>query len=332
MANTHALAGKKVLVTGASGFIGKRLVESLLAHGADVVTLRRKDSPVPRKGRSVVGDYADVEGLTEVIRLEKPDFVYHVAGATKGVRYDDFRLGNVMPTENLLRAIREGHPAVKRLVHVSSLTVFGPSTKDRPKTEGDPREPIEFYGKSKLEAEQVVESFDDLAWTIIRPAGVYGPGDVDYLNLFKSAAQGVNLFYGNRDKVASHVYVDDVVRALVECALVETTIGKGYFVCDGHPVTWGTYQDHLVRHSGRRVLTLDLPAVLVPLAARAGEIVTAIDKKPRLFNQQKAKMGAQDAWTCTHEAAKRDFGYSPLVLVDEGIRRTFAWYREQGWL
>ena len=224
-------------------------------------------------------------------------------------------------------------PSVRRFVLFSSLGAYGPSRAGAPHTEDAPRRPIEFYGQSKLEAEQIVEALGDaLPWTILRPSGVYGPGDVDYFELFKSVERGLNVFFGNRGRWFSAVYVDDLVRASLDAAEADATRGKGYFVCDGVPVTWGTFQEEIVRASGRRVLTLDLPEVLVDVAAVAGELLTALDKKPRLFNRQKARMGAQEAWTCRHEALRADTGYAPRVDVEEGVARTLAWYRREGWL
>jgi nucleoside-diphosphate-sugar epimerase len=322
----------KVLITGASGFIGGRLRDTLAADGVDVISIRRASSPEPRVGRSAVADYADVRGLTRLMAEEKPDYVLHVAGATKGRTYEDFRLGNVMPTENLLAALREGHPGVERFLLVSSLACFGPSAPGRPHREDAERRPIEHYGRSKLEAEQLVEAERGLPWTIIRPSAVYGPGDVDYLNLFKSAYFGLNLFYGNRHKWKSCVFVDDLVRATLAAAAHERAVGKGYFICDGRPITWGDFQDHVVRAVGRRAITMNLPQSIMHVAAVGGELATRVDGKPRLFNRQKALLGVPDAWTCTHKSAADDFGYVPTVTVEEGVPRTFRWYRDQRWL
>lgn len=322
----------RALITGASGFIGGNLRRALLEAGADVVAIRRASSPEPKEGRSVVADYADVERLTEVMREEKPDWVFHVAGATKGVTYEDFQRANVMPTRHLLEALRAGHPEVKRFVLVSSLAAYGPSSKERPHREGDAPKPIEHYGRSKLEAEELLRATPSIPWTVIRPGGVYGPGDVDYFNLFKEVEKGRNVFFGNEHRWFSAVYVDDLVRAIVQGARADAAAGKSYFICDGRPVTWGIFQQAIVEASGRKVMKLSLPEVLVDLAAFGGELATKIDKKPRLFNRQKAKMGAQDAWTCRHDAAREDFGYAPEVELEEGVRRALGWYREHGWV
>ncbi|MCA9604282.1 MAG: NAD(P)-dependent oxidoreductase [Myxococcales bacterium] len=323
----------KALITGASGFIGSHLRRALLDAGVDVLAIRRGASPPAEEGRSVAIAYDDVEALTKLVAEERPDWVFHVAGATKGVTYEDFQRANVMPTRNLLSALLEAHRDVKRFVMVSSLAAFGPSSPNRPLREGDTPAPIEHYGRSKLEAEDVVRAVGgSLPWTIIRPSGVYGPGDGDYFNLFKEIVGGRNVFFGNRQRWFSAVYVDDCVRAIVGAALADAAVGKGYFVCDGRPITWETFQQAIVDAHGKRVFTLNLPEVLVGVAAVSGELATRVDGKPRLFNRQKAKMGAQEAWTCTHERAREDFGYAPEVQVEEGVARALRWYRDNGWL
>ena len=326
------LAGKVVL-TGASGFIGRRLRDALLATGVDVVSLVRKSSPPSRHGRTAVVDYDDEASLRDVFRREKPEYVFHLAGATKGVTEDDFFRGNVLPTRSLIRALKATHTDLRRFVFVSSLTAFGPSNGGPPLRESDAPKPVELYGKSKLEAEQLLQSEGaPLAWTIVRPSGVYGPADVDSLVLFRSAQSRINLFYGNRHKRASMVYVDDLVDALVGSAQADAAVAQGYFICDGVPYTWQEIQAHIVAAVGRRTLEVNLPSWVVQAAARAGELATAVDHKPRLLNRQKALMDAQSEWLCSHEKAQRDFGYAPRVEMAEGTRRAYAWYRAEGWL
>jgi nucleoside-diphosphate-sugar epimerase len=321
------------LITGASGFIGQHLRDSLLADGYDVVALTRAGSPAPTRGRAAAVDYAKPETLEQVIGEERPELVFHVAGATKGVTYADFQRGNVMPTQNLLDAVRKRNPGIKRFVHVSSLTAYGPSTLEQPMQEHHERKPIEHYGKSKLEAELVVEAVGDaLPWTIIRPCAVYGEGDVDNLELFKLAARGLNLFWGNREGQMSFVHVDDVVRGIRMAAEHVAARGKGYFVCDGRPVTWHHYQGHIVRATGKRALDLNLPQFTLDVAAFFGELATKLDNKPRLLNRQKALLGKQMAWTCRHDNARTDFGYRPEVELEDGVQRTLEWYRAQRWL
>jgi nucleoside-diphosphate-sugar epimerase len=326
----QAIRGK-VLVTGASGFIGSNLRDALLRGGADVISLLRPVSPPSSKGRSAGVAYEDLAGLTRLMAEEKPDYVFHVAGATKGVRYEDFRSANVVPTRNLAAALTQAHPSVKRFLFVSSLTAWGPSNEGPPLRESDEPRPVEHYGRSKLEAERALAEFT-IPWTIVRPSAVYGPAEVDMFNLFKAAKSGINLYFGNRDKRMSAVYVDDLLDAMVNAAQSDATLGKGYFISDGVPYTWDRVQKQIVAAVGRRTLQVNLPSFFVGAAGLAGELLTAVDRKPRLLNRQKATMDAQQAWLCSIESAQRDFGYRAKVSLEEGTRRAYAWYVEHGWL
>jgi nucleoside-diphosphate-sugar epimerase len=322
----------RVLLTGASGFIGGRLRRLLLEDGADVVALRRPGSPPAKGGRSVEADYKKVRDLQRIVATERPDFVLHAAGVTKGSSYHDFRQGNVMPTRNLLSALRREHPRVKRFVLVSSMASYGPSASSAPQRESNPPRPIEYYGQSKLEAERLVEEESGgLPWTIVRPCAVYGPGDVDHFALFQSAMLGANLFYGNSDRWVSWIYVDDCIRGIVEAAVHAETLGKGYFLTHDPPLTWADFQSEVVRAVGKPVRTIDLPAQALWAAAFAGEIASRIDKKPRLFNLQKARLAVQPAATCSGDAARRDFGFTAEIDLPEGVLRTHQWYLENDW-
>lgn len=322
-------APKTAVITGASGFIGRRLRDRLLAEGWDVVAIRRPVSKAPQEGRSVVLEYGDRPGLALLFEKERPALVLHVAGATKGVRRDDFWDGNVKPTAQLCGALQDAQHQPERFLLVSSLAAYGPSG-ERPLIESDPQNPIELYGESKREAERVVQD-SGLRFTIVRPSGVYGPGDVDFLELFRWANRQLNVFPANRQQQVSVVYVDDLVDATLGAALHPNTVGRGYFICDGEPVSFEHFQRQIARMLEKKAWELDVPGPVVDLAAFSGELLSKLDGKPRLFNRQKRKLGKAN-FVCTHQAAKRDFGYTPKVPLTEGLTRTRDWYRQEGWL
>ena len=328
---TPRLEGK-VLITGASGFIGGRLLTTLASKGTEVVALRRPGSPASQTGRSVEAEYSDVAALERIMAAERPDYILHVAGVTKGSSYSDFREGNVMPTRNLIEAVGREHPEAKRFVLVSSLAAYGPSASAVPQRESNPPRPIEHYGESKLEAERVVENESgEVPWTIVRPCAVYGPGDVDHFALFQSAVFGVSVFYGNRDHRMSWIYVDECVEGIIDAAGHPQTEGKGYFLANEQILTWGDFQATVCEVIGKPVRELNLPEQLLWAGAFAGEIASRIDKKPRLLNLQKARLGVQQAWTCSSDAARKDFGFRATVDLMEGIRRTHRWYQDNDW-
>ena len=169
-------------------------------------------------------------------------------------------------------------------------------------------------------------------WTILRPGGVYGPGDIDYFNLFREIEGGRNVFFGNRRRWFSAVYVDDLIEAILHACAHDGARARGFFVCDGVPVTWERFQEAIVMASGRRVFNIDLPGFFVDAAAMGGELLTRFDKKPRLLNRQKVKMGAQDAWTCRSEGLRGATGWRSEVPMEVGVRRALEWYRREKWV
>jgi nucleoside-diphosphate-sugar epimerase len=323
----------KALVTGASGFVGSHVREALIERGLDVLALRRPGSPAAKVGRSREVSYDDLDALTTLMASERPDFVFHVAGVTKGRRYVDFAGGNVMPTRNLMRALSRAGVVPKRFVHVSSLAAWGPSSPVRPVCEDDPPSPVEFYGRSKLESERVLEEFREIPSTIIRPAAVFGPRDVDYLNLFDGAHRGFDLYFGNAEKLKSAVYVADLVEAILRGAVTERAVGRSYFVAHPEIVTWRQFQSWIVEATPRKkVWSLDLPSAVVDVAAIGGELLTRIDGKARLFNRQKAIMGSQEAWTCAVTRAEDELEFVPRTPLRDAIGATAEWYRREGWI
>lgn len=323
----------KALVTGASGFVGSHLREELLSRGLDVVSLRRPGSPRTRLGRSHEASYDDLDALGALFAAERPDYVFHVAGVTKGRTYTDFSAGNVLPTRNLLRALDRAGVTPRRFVLVSSLAAWGPSSSARPVCEDDPPSPVEFYGRSKLEAERVLSEFDAVPSTIIRPAAVFGPRDVDYLNLFEGAHRGFDIYFGNADKPKSAVYVADLVEAILRGAVVDDAVGRSYFVAHPEIVTWRQFQQWIVEATPRKkALSIDFPSILVDVAAVGGELMTRIDGKPRLFNRQKAIMGAQEAWTCAVTRAEKELGFVSKTPLRDAVHATAEWYRREGWI
>ncbi len=324
------MAQQTFLITGASGFIGGRLRDALLDAGQRVVAVRRKGSPPAKSGESREASYDDVASLTKIMEEVKPDVVFHVAGVTKGVTYHDFYSGNVMPTENLLRALRDAGHTPKRFVLISSLAAHGPAKLGGARRESDPSQPVEHYGRSKLRAEEAVER-SSVPWTILCPSGVYGPGDVDFFEVFRGIRKRVNLFFGNRHSAFSAIYVDDCVRAILMAAESEAAIGKRYFLCDDEPTTWGEFQKLITEQMPHRVFDLSLPGQVVDVAARFGELATRFDGKARVMNRQKAIMGAQPSWVCSGEKAREELGFECEISQRDGVRRTDSWYLENGW-
>jgi nucleoside-diphosphate-sugar epimerase len=342
------------VVTGSSGFIGSRLGDALVWRGwtvrrllragaapadAAATAARKPGAPTPLGTLETHAvDYARPETVRDSPALDGADVVFHVGGVTKARSDEEFRAGNVAPTRALLDALGDrvarGERRPRRFVLVSSQAAAGPAAgPGQPITEDDAPRPFEAYGRSKLEAETLVrEHAAGLPWTIVRPAAVYGPGDVDFLALFRQAAHGVGVYPGAREARLSIVYVDDLVDALIRAGTSPAGAGRLYFV-EGGDVSWReVYRAAAAaaRHPLR--VELDVPSWVLAAAGRAGDTVWRLTGRTTLVNSQKVALGKPRWWLCSGERAREELGVVSRVSLVDGAKRTLAWYRAQGWI
>lgn len=325
------------VITGSTGFIGRHLVDALLEQGAEVRALARPETPRglrdPRLGYWEA-DLLDDRSVRESPIWTGATHVFHLAGMTKARTLDQFRGGNVFPTANVLAALagRGGRPP--RVVLVSSQAAAGPaSAAEAPVREGDRPVPIEAYGRSKLQAEQAVVRYrDSLPVTIVRPSSVYGPGDRDFLNVFRQERRRVALRVVPRDHVLSLVHVRDLVRALVLAATSPVAIGRTYFVADEAPVSWGELYDAIDEVVGNHPISIRVPLPMLRLVARGGDLVSAVTGRPLIANRNKAALARPRWWVCDASRAREDLGWRAEVPLLDGLRETYTWYVEARWL
>jgi dihydroflavonol-4-reductase len=328
----------KAIVTGSNGFIGSTLVNTLLQQRIQVCCLVRTESTPPHHRTCPISyhciDYRSPNTVYCGDAFENVDYVFHVAGVTKGITKEDFHNGNVQPTISLLHALKEHGIKPKRFVLISSLSASGPAPDaDHPRCPSDTPHPIEYYGKSKLAAEQAALSFSDtIPITIIRPPAVYGPRDKDFLQLFSLIQKGFNVFHGNKNHKLSIIYAQDLVDSIIAAAKSEHTIGKIYHPAHDDIVTWEEIQNMIVSVIGNSPKTFSIPPLLLDIAGYVGSGLSMITRKPSLLSIQKVKLSKPCYWTADPSDAKRDFGLSAPTSLQDGITKTYQWYKENGWL
>ncbi len=323
------------LVTGASGFIGSHLVEHLLQKNIAVRVLLRKTSSrawlKDLQIEEVVGDLFTGEVLREAV--QGVDYIYHSAGLTKAKTSQEYYRANTEGTKNLLAAAMEQTPQLKRFVLVSSQTAAGPSHGRTPITEDDPPHPITTYGKSKLQAErECLDAAARLPVTIVRPPAVFGPRDKDIFEFFNTFGKGLQPIVGFSEKYVSLVHVKDLVRGTVLAGESETARGKTYFISSRDVYGWKEVGETTRRVMGKNAMRLRIPEFGVYAISAVAEFFSLFSSKPALINLEKARDMVQDYWTCDSSRARRDFGYEQEIGLEEGIRNTVQWYREQNWL
>jgi nucleoside-diphosphate-sugar epimerase len=324
------------IVTGATGFIGRNLVDALAASGGEVRCLTR--GRVVKDRRPNVSfhraDYglADL-GLTEGV-LKGATTIYHLAGATRAVSSAAFRDANTATTETLAdRLVALGERP--RFVLISSQAAAGPAPDEKhPKRESDVEAPIEDYGRSKLSAERAIAArHADLPSTVIRPVAVYGPGDRDFLSIFSMVKRGIAVYPGIRHSSINAIYVRDLVAGMIAAARTPVTVGRTYFLGDDTPQPWTAIYSTIAEVVGQKTaVSLSLPRSLVGMAGALGDAVGALAGRPSLVTSSKAQLAIPKYWLCTSERARADFGFATTTSLRDGMRLTYDWYLHHRWL
>jgi dihydroflavonol-4-reductase len=328
----------RVLVTGASGFVGKALVARLVARGHAVRALARPTSQVGdlvRLGAELVpGDLAGAGALASA--LDGCEAVFHVAGAVKALDGDALVRVNAEGTRNVAQACA-ARPRPPVLVYVSSLAAAGPARGGRPLTEEDAPAPVSAYGRSKLGGEEAVrEVAGAVPVTIVRPPIVYGPGDKELLPpLLKMARIGVVLRAGFGAKRYSLVHVSDLCDGLVAVAergrRARAAGPEGVYYLDGGAVhTWDEIARAVCAALGRRAAVLPIPEVVGYAAAAGASLRAAVTGKAQMLSFDKLREMREHAWTCSSERARRELGFSPRYGLEEGMRDAVSWFVGRG--
>lgn len=330
----------KILITGASGFIGSFIVEEALRRGFETWAAVRKSSSrewlKDKRINFIELNLSSKAQLVEQLKGKAFDYVVHAAGVTKCLNKADFRRINTEGTKNLVDALIETGMPLKRLVFVSSLSVFGAIREQQPYEEireNDVPQPNTEYGRSKLAAEQYLDSLGThIPYIILRPTGVYGPKEKDYYIMAKSIKQHSDFAVGYRQQDITFVYVEDVVQAIF-LALEKGENGRKYFLSDGQVYQSATFSKLIHEALGRPWwIRLTVPEWVLRIVTFCGEYTGRMTGKVTALNNDKYNILRQRNWRCDIEPARKELGYEPKVMLDEGVKRTIKWYQEHGWL
>jgi nucleoside-diphosphate-sugar epimerase len=324
---------ERVLVTGATGFIGSHLVDELLWKGYEVAALIRESSDLRwLRGKRVEFIYGDLLGKGRLPPLKGFAHIFHLGGTTRALRRRDFYRTNHEGTERLIDAARHIR-GLKRFVYLSSQAAAGPAREERPQMEEDPVCPVSPYGKSKLHGEEAVLSCrDKFHVTILRPCAVYGPRDAYMLELFKRISKGYFPLLGKAPIYLSFCYVEDLVQALLLSVQRDHPSGEVFFIADGERYSLDFFADVVSSALHVKLHKMHIPLWVAWFYAAAADGWGLVRRRPASFHRGKCAEASQRSWVCDISKAKKQLGFRPRFRLEAGVKVTLRWYREKGWL
>lgn len=334
----------KILITGASGFIGGFLVEEALRRGYETwAGVRRGSSRAhlqDERIRFIDLPYDEPEALTALLagfaRENGPwDYVIHNAGLTKTLDKRNFFRVNAENTRRFIEALHAAGCSPRKFLLMSSLSSYGAGDEKgfRPIRLDDPQQPNTAYGQSKLEAERHVRSQSFFPYVILHPTGVYGPGEKDYFLEIQSVQSGLDLAVGRTPQRITFIYVKDLATVAFVALEKEEIKNRHYFVADGDVYTDEAYA-RLIQEilQKKRVWHARIPMGLVKVACLCSEGVGRLLKKSMTLNSDKYKILKQRNWICEVEPLRDELGFVPAYPLRRGLEESIAWYRQEGWL
>lgn len=322
---------KNILVTGANGFIGSHIVDSLLEHNQNVYCLVRKSSNLQwlntKNVNLVYGSLDDLSGI-ENLNINF-DSVIHSAGIVQAKKKEDFTEVNVKGTQNLIELFKKRN--LQKFVFISSLTAAGPARKDHPKSEQSEDKPITAYGKSKLEAEKVILA-SGLDYIILRPGAVFGPRDKAMYSVFKMAQKGIFVGVGSNSKYVSMIDGEELAKISTDLTLSESIKNEIINCAYPEPIDLDHFNETIKITMNKKGINLKLPEKLVHSIGYINEYFSSILGISSVFDRDKAKDLSQDFWTADVSKLQNLLNWKPKRNLKQNIQRTLEWYKENRWL
>ncbi|MCW3106078.1 MAG: UDP-glucose 4-epimerase [Segetibacter sp.] len=327
---------QKVLITGASGFVGFHLIEAALAKGLDVYAAIRKSSDIKHLASYNINytypDFTSVESLEKELKEKQYNFIIHAAGTTKAKNQEEYNRVNASYTINLAKAAANIGNGLQKMVFISSLAALGPLKQTKELiTENTTPGPVTAYGKSKLLAEEQLKEIK-LPLIVLRPTAVYGSRDKDIFIILKTFNKGFEPYIGSKAQQLSFVYVKDLASASVNSLFTSDEANGTYNITDGN-----CYDRYEMANITKNVLNKKTFKFHLPLRVVKGLAIILektygfLDKTPALNLEKLNELTAVN-WCCNIDKAKSRLDFKPAYNLKQGLKEALEWYKLNQWL
>lgn len=321
---------KRVLVTGAAGFIGRFLQVEGLKRGYEVFGGFRNEEEEALLDDATKGfflEFSERELLHKrLVNFAKEtggfEYVIHCAGVTRPEKIEEFHKGNVEFTDFFIKTLLETQPAFKKFVFISSLQALGPGdpVTMEPINEETIPKPFTPYGISKFEAEKRIKAYPELDWIIFRPTSVYGPRDTKFIHVILDAVKkGFSVRVGPKGQLVSFVYVKDLARALWD-AVDKNVHRQIYVVSDGNDYDPSLVNEYLTKHLGVKTLKVKIPRSLLLGIANVRLLLARMLSKPLHVSPYKIKEITARNWRVDNSKMVRELDFKPQYTLEQGIK------------
>lgn len=327
---------QKVLITGASGFVGFHLIEAALEKELEVYAAVRKSSVVEHLQSYKITytslDFANVESMEKEFREKKYDYIIHAAGTTKAKNQSEYNLINATYTINLIKAAERCNESIKKIIFVSSLAALGPlDNVEKLITENTKPQPVTSYGKSKLLAEESIKD-SKLPLIVLRPTAVYGSRDKDIFIILKTFNKGLEPYIGKKVQQLSFIYVKDLARVTVSALFTSDEANGFYNITDGN--CYDRYEMANITKNvlKKKTLKFHIPLSIVKVMALVLEESYAMLNKTPALNIEKLLELTAVNWCCNIEKACMNLAFKPSYNLQQGLTEALDWYKKNNWL
>lgn len=319
----------KVLLTGATGFVGSHVIDFLSRYdNIQIYALIRNPAKLKilegHEFKTLHGDLFSVPTLPRDL-----DCVIHIAGLTKARKLADYYTVNQQGTASLFQAMETQGVIPKQFILLSSMAASGPSKGGQAAHEKLPPQPVTHYGKSKLLGElEALEHKNKFPVIIVRVGAVYGPRDTDFLDYFRWIKKGILPRFGRKKRYFTFCHAADLAKGLGIIARTRLPSGEIFNIADPEPHDWDDLGILAAGVLGVKTFPLTIPLPLVYTAAVLSEIRSRITGNPTIINREKFRELKQAGWVADISKARTVLGYSPDFPLGKGIRNTIEWYIE----